>query len=94
MSVFKEDWIPLSALETIAKIKSDSKQMEAFERFLNNEIDAKTIKMEYLSDKTKLKDNLISFNEKKRIVSINLSQYKNKDEVIKAFTAFINEKLS
>ena len=50
--------------------------------------------MEYLSDKTKLKDNLISFNEKKRIVSINLSQYKNKDEVIKAFTAFINEKLS
>lgn len=92
--ILKGQKIPLDVLETIAKIKDDSKQMEAFARFLNNELDAKSIKMEYLSEKPKPKNNSIIFNEKKRVVSINLGQYKSKDEAINAFIDFVNKELS
>ncbi len=83
--------IPLEVLEVIAKIKSESKQIEAFERYSKKEIDLKAIKAEYLLNKIKPKNIPISFNEKKGIVSINLSQYTSKDEAIKAFTAFLKQ---
>lgn len=92
--ILKGQKIPLDVLEAIARIKPDSKQMEAFERYARNEIDVKTLKMEYLSNKAKPKDNPISFNEKRKILSINLNQYKSKEEAIRVFTDFINKKLS
>ena len=56
--ILKGQKIPLEALE-------------AFERFLNNEIDAKTIKMEYLSDKPSQKTiSSLSMRKKELCLSI------------------------
>lgn len=92
--ILKGQKIPLEALEAIAKIKLDSKQIEAFERYVRNEIDVKTLKMEYLSESSKPKVTAIAYNEKRKILSINLNQYKSKEEAIRAFTDFVNKKLS
>ena len=86
--ILQEKRIPIEILETVAKIKDENSQVSALGDYLKNNFDLKQLKAKYITTTIQEKK-AFDYNKKKSLVSIDITQYKSKDDLLNEFKNFL-----